>query len=58
MQIINSLIDFFGINNLEQITTFGEFIPWFVKIILALLIVCYVFELFFYSVNKIVRGLK
>lgn len=39
MEIINQLLSFFGISNLETISTFAEFVPWFCKFIFAVLIV-------------------
>ena len=58
MYIIESLMQFFGIDNLAEITTFAEFIPWFVKVLLAVFIICYIFRCFFTAVYQIRKGLK
>ena len=38
MEIINSLIDFFGLN--PDITTFTELCIWFCKLLLSVVVLC------------------
>lgn len=58
MILIESLMSFFGIDNLTEISNFAQFIPWFVKLLFAVFIVCYIFKCFFTAVYKIGRDLK
>lgn len=57
MEIIKSLFQFFGIDNLTEISNFAEFIPWFVKVCFAVFIICFVFRCFFSAVYQIRKGL-
>lgn len=56
MDIINSLINFFGLN--PDITTFTDFTVWFTKMILAFLIVAITIKALFKATWKIERGLR
>lgn len=58
MAIIDSLMQFFGIDNLTEVTTFAEFVPWFVKLLLAVVIICCMFRCLFNATWKISRGLN
>ena len=56
MEIINSLIDFFGLA--PDIVTFVDFIIWFVKMLLAIVIVGVCIKSLFKATWKIERSLK
>ena len=56
MEILNMLIEYFGLN--YTATNFGEFLPWFCKLILAVFLVCFVFRCLFSAVHKIVHDLR
>lgn len=57
MEVINSLLQFLGMGDMT-FTNFGEFVPWFCKVSLCVLIICFIFKCFFLAVHKIERSLK
>ena len=56
MEIINNLIDFFGLA--PNIVTFTDFCIWFVKMLLAFLIVSVAIRTMFTATWKIERSLR
>lgn len=56
MEIINSLIDFFGLA--PEILTFTDFCIWFVKMLLAFMIIGTVLNALFTATWKIERSLR
>lgn len=58
MEIINSLMTFFGINALSAQPTFPEFLQWLVTLLLAVVLVVQVLKALFKATYKIERGLR
>ena len=56
MEIINSLIDFFGLN--PNIVTFADFIVWFSKMSLAVVIVGVCIKALFKTTWKVERMMR
>lgn len=56
MEVINSLIDFFGLA--PDIVTFTDFALWFSKVLLAVVIVSTVIKAFFTATWKTERMLR
>lgn len=56
MEIINSLIDFFGLA--PDIVTFVDFVIWFVKVLLGTSLVILVMKFMFKATYKIERSLR
>lgn len=56
MSIINELITFFGLDLVP--TNFIEFLPWFMKLLLGVFIVCFIFKCLFTATWKIGKELK
>lgn len=58
MEIFNSMMSFFDIEEIEQIKTFADFAPWFVKVLVALIIVGVFVRCFFSAMVGVSRGLR
>lgn len=58
MNLINELMNFFGINALSETATFIDFVPWFCKLLLAVFLVAFVFRCLFTATWKIGKELK
>ncbi len=56
MEIMNSIADFFGLH--PEITTFTDFITWFVMLLFAFLIVALCLKFMFQASWKIERSLR
>ena len=56
MEIIEMLIAWFDLN--AEFTNFGEFFPWFCKLLLAVFLICFVIKMMFDSTWKIHKSLK
>ena len=58
MEIFNSIMEFFEIETVDTLTNFGEFVPWFVKVILAILVVSVFLRCFFSAMVEVSRGIR
>ena len=58
MEIFNSMLSFFDIEEIEQISNFAEFAPWFVKVLVALIIVGVFVRCFFSAMVAVSRGIR
>ena len=56
MQVIEILIDFFGLNS--EIVTFVDFAMWFSKLLLAVTVMAIIFKACFSATWKIERSLR
>ena len=52
------MMSFFDIEEIEQIKTFADFAPWFVKVLVALIIVGVFVRCFFSAMVGVSRGLR
>ena len=55
MEILDLLIEFFGIGSVSEFTTFGEFLPWFCKLLLAVFLIAFIFKCLFQATWRIDR---
>ncbi len=58
MEIFESLLQFFGIESISTIEDFAAFMPWFVKVILAVIIVGVFIRCFFSAMVEVSRGIR
>ena len=54
--MINELIDYFGLSVMPE--TFGEFLPWFVAVLIGIEFVLFIFDSVFYTIRQLSRGCK
>ena len=58
MSIFESLLQFFDIENISTIEDFACFVPWFIKVILAVLVVGVFIRVFFSAMVEVSRGIR
>ena len=58
MQLIDELMNFFGIGSLPETATFMDFLPWFCKLILAVFLMAFIFKCLFTATWKIRKELR
>lgn len=58
MEIFNSMMSFFDIEEITEITNFAEFAPWFVKVLVALIVVGVFVRCFFSAMVAVSRGIR
>lgn len=58
MEIFNSIMEFFEIETVDTLTCFGDFVPWFVKVLLAIIVVCVFLRCFFSAMVEVSRGIR
>ncbi len=58
MEIFNMICNYFEIEQLDTITTFADFVPWFVKILAVLFILGTIFKALFNMIWQVNRGLS
>lgn len=58
MEIFNSIMEFFDIKAVDSLTNFAEFVPWFVKVILAIIVVGVFIRCFFSAMVEVSRGIR
>ncbi len=58
MEIFNSIMEFFDIEAVDSLTNFAEFVPWFVKVILAIIVVGVFIRCFFSAMVEVSRGIR
>lgn len=58
MEIFNNLMAFFEIEQIDELTSFADFAPWFVKVICAIIIMGVFIRCFFSAMVAVSRGIR
>lgn len=58
MYLFNQIMEFFNLEEVESITDFAEFAPWFVKVVLAIIVVSVFIRVFFSAMVEVSRGVR
>ena len=58
MEIFNNMMSFFNIVELEQMESFADFAPWFVQVLLALILLGVFIRCFFSAMVAVSRGIR
>lgn len=57
MEVINIMLEFLGLTDMT-FNNFGEFLPWFATLCLAVFIIATIIRCFFITAGKFERGLR
>ncbi len=58
MQLYETVSEFFGFDVIDEITTFGDFVPWFVKVAVSIIIFGVCVRMFMSLLISFTRGIK
>lgn len=58
MEIFNSIMEFFDIEAVAELENFADFVPWFIKVLLAIVVVSVFLRCFFSAMVEVSRGLR